>query len=61
MISSRSCGGKWELKSVFLIMLPVTPDYIVVSNPADIIVNEDESRIIVPLLCYIAAKNTSQE
>ena len=51
-----------EIKSAFLTMLHVTPEYIVVvSNPAEIIVDEDESEIILPLRGYIAAKRTSRE
>ena len=45
-----------EIKSAFLAMLHVTPEYIVVvSNPAEIIVDEDASEIILPLRGYIAA------
>ena len=48
------------IRSAFLTMLHVTPEYIVVvSNPADIIVDEDESEIILQLRGYIAAKRTS--
>ena len=51
-----------EIKSAFLTMLHVTPEYIVVvSNPAEIIVDEDASEIILPLRGYIAAKRTSRE
>ena len=40
-------------------MLHVTPEYIVVvSNPAEIIVDEDASEIILQLRGYIAAKRT---
>ena len=43
-----------EIKSAVLIMLHVTPEYIVVvSNPAEIIVDEDASEIILPLRGYI--------
>ena len=46
-----------EIKSAFLTMLNVTPEYIVVvSNPAEIIVDEDASEIILPLRGYIAAR-----
>ena len=53
-----------EIKSAFLtiMMLHVTPEYIVVvSNPAEIIVDEDASEImiILPLRGNIAAKRTS--
>ena len=55
-------GNGAEIKSAFLTMLHVTPEYIVVvSNPEEIIVDEDESEIILPLRCYIAAKRTSRE
>ena len=51
-----------EIKSAFLTMLHVTPEYIkVVSNPAEIIVDEDASEIIIPLRGYMAAKHTSRE
>ena len=59
MISQRICGGKWEQSSslLFLTMLHVTPEYIAVfSNPAEIIVDEDESEIILPLRGYICCK-----
>ena len=43
-----------EIKSVFFTMLHVTPEYIVVvSNPAEIIVDEDASETILPLRGYI--------
>ena len=43
-------------------MLHVTPEYIVlVSNPAEIVVAEDESELALPLRGYIAAKHTSRE
>ena len=46
-----------EIKSAFLTMLHVTPEYIVVvSNPAEILVDEDASEIILPLRGYIAAR-----
>ena len=51
-----------EIRSAFMTMLHVTPEYIVVvSNPAKIIVDEDEYEIKLPLRGYIAAKHTSQE
>ena len=51
-----------EIRSAFMTMLHVTPEYIVVvSNPAKNIVDEDEYEIKLPLRGYIAAKHTSQE
>ena len=51
-----------EIKSAFLTMLHVTPEYIVVgSNPEEVIVGEDESEIILLLRGYIAAKHTNRE
>ena len=39
-----------DIKSAFLRMLHVTPEYIVVvSNSADIVVDEDESELAFPL------------
>ena len=43
-------------------MLHVTPEYIeLVSNPAEIVVAENESELALPLRGYIAAKHTSRE
>ena len=54
--------GAEMIKSSFLTMLHVTPEYVVlVSNPADIIVDEDESETILPLRGYIAAKSINRE
>ena len=51
-----------EIKSAFLRMQHVTPGYIVlVSNPADIIVDEDEPKPALPLRGYIASKHTSRQ
>ena len=51
-----------EIKSAFLTMLLVTPECIVfVSNPEEIVVDEDESEIILQLLGCIAAKRTRRE
>ena len=42
-------------------MLQVTPEYIVlVINPAEIVVDEDESELALPRRGYIAAKHTSR-
>ena len=51
-----------EIKSSCLTILHVTPEYIVVvSNPAEVVVDEDESEIALPLRCCIAAKRTRRE
>ena len=51
-----------EIKSSFLKMLHVTPEYnVVVSNPAEIMVDDDESEIILQLRGYITANRTSRE
>ena len=51
-----------EITSAFLTMLHVGPEYIVVvSNPAEITVDEGESELALPLRGYIAAKRTSRE
>ena len=51
-----------EIKSACLTMLHVTPESIVlVSNPAEIVVAENESELALPLRGYIAAKHTSRE
>ena len=51
-----------EIKSACLTMLHVTPEYIVlVSNPAEIVVAEDDSELALPLRGYIAAQHASLE
>ena len=51
-----------EIKSSGLTMLHVTPQYIVlVSNPAEIVVAEDESELALKLRGFIAAKHTRRE
>ena len=51
-----------EIKSDVLTMLHVIPEYIVfLSNPAEIVVDEDESELALQLRGYMAAKHTSQE
>ena len=55
-------AGSAEIKSACLTMLCVTPEYIeLVSNLAEIVVDEDESELALTLQGYIAAKRTSQE
>jgi hypothetical protein len=51
-----------EIKSAFLKMLHVTPEYIVVlTNPEWFAFDPDTSEFVVPLRGYIAAKRTSRE
>ena len=51
-----------EVKTACLTMLHVTPEFIVlVINPAEIVVAEDESELALLLRGYIAAKHTSRE
>ena len=46
----------------FFITLHVTPEYIVVvSNPSEIVVDEDGSELTLPLRGYIATKRASRE
>ena len=49
-----------EIRSKFVIMLPVTPSYIVIhGNPEEMKI--DEFKMTLPLHGYISAKRTSQE